>query len=284
MVAERHYYLVLEGCMGKEGRNYGKNGKQEPWCVRETPVKYLNDVLPENHQVNLSDFALFLAVMKNKTAFECVLSIIMDEPDLTLKEVKVEEVVPNRNGKRGIRLDAWAIDESYRQFDMEMQNEKASDCLPKRSRFYQSMIDSPILKSGKQTKYKQLPSTYVIFITQQDVFGKDRAKYTFTEQCEEVDGLQLGDETQKIFLNMASLNGSEELVSLLQYMKNTDINNPDIKVMDERIKTLDKIVTEVKETEEWEDAEMNLIDIGIERGIVLGIQKGIQEVIVKMFQ
>ena len=56
--------------------------------------------LPEQMEFNLSDFALFLSVMKNKEAYESTLSIIMDDPDLKLKEVKVEEVVLNDFGKR----------------------------------------------------------------------------------------------------------------------------------------------------------------------------------------
>ena len=48
------------------------------------------NLLSENCAMNLSDFALFLSVMKNKRAYENTLSIIMDEPELTLKEVKVE--------------------------------------------------------------------------------------------------------------------------------------------------------------------------------------------------
>lgn len=49
--------------------------------------------------VNLSDFALFLSVMKHAEAHESVLSIIMDEPDLKLARVHVEEVVLNAIGK-----------------------------------------------------------------------------------------------------------------------------------------------------------------------------------------
>ena len=55
--------------------------------------------LSQNYQFNLSDFALFLSVMKNKTAYESTLSIILDEPDLKLTEVEVEQVSqPERNG------------------------------------------------------------------------------------------------------------------------------------------------------------------------------------------
>lgn len=46
---------------------------------------------PDFMNVNLSDFALFLAVMKHKEAQECVLSIILDEPDLRLTQVRVED-------------------------------------------------------------------------------------------------------------------------------------------------------------------------------------------------
>lgn len=98
------------------------------------------------------------------------------------------------------------------------------------------------------------------------VVKKDMAKYTFTEQCEEIAGLHLEDGTKKIFLNMASKNGSKELVSLLQYMKNTSLNNPEIESKDERIIRLDEIVTEVKESEEWEAVQMNILEIGIAQG------------------
>ncbi len=235
------------------------------------------EILPEDYQFNLSDFALFLSVMKVKEAYENVLSIILDEPDLKLKEVKAEQVVLNKSGKRAIRLDAWALDMRNRQFDMEMQNDSEGDDVRKRSRFYQGMIDTPILKSGKETRYKHLPSTTIIFITQEDIFGKDLAMYTFSERCEEVAELSLEDGTSKIFLNMTSKNGRPELISLLQYMKNTTLENPDIVVRDERILDLDRIVEEVKQSEEWEAVKMNLLEIGIEKGIEQGIEKGIEQ-------
>ena len=238
--------------------------------------------LPVDYQLNLSDFALFLSVMKNKRAYECTLSIILDEPDIKLAEVKVEQVILNRSGKRAIRLDAWAQSEDNRLFDMEMQNDADVDYLPKRARYYQSMLDTPILKSGKETKYRQLPSTVIIFITQDDIFGKNLAKYTFTEQCEEIAELHLEDGTTKIFLNMTSRNGRKELVSLLQYMKETNIENPEIIVKDKRILELDTIVTEVKQSEEWEAIKMNILEIGIAKGKEEGIKEGLMRTLIEL--
>lgn len=231
-------------------------------------------VLPEDYAFNLSDFALFLSVMKEPEAYQSTLSIVLDEDDLELTQVKVEQVVLNKSGKRAIRLDAWARDNKNRQFNTEMQNDTSGDDVRKRARFYQGLLDSPILKSGKDTKYKELPCTTIIFITQEDIFKKDLAMYTFTEQCEEVEGLHLEDGTTKIFLNMKSKNGRPELVSLLQYMKDSRLDNPEIIVQDERIKQIDAIVTEVKQSEEWEAVRMNILQIGEEHGKKIGEEIG----------
>ena len=238
--------------------------------------KTTEKMIPEDYEFNLSDFALFMSVMKVKEAYEDVLGIILDESDLKLKEVKVEQVVLNKSGKRAIRLDAWALDVRDRQFDMEMQNDTQGDDIRRRSRFYQGMIDTPILKSGKKTRYKHLPSTTIIFITQDDIFGKDLAMYTFSERCEEVPELSLEDGTSKIFLNMTSKNGRPELISLLQYMKHTTLDNENIVVKDKRIMDLDRIVGEVKQSAEWEAVEMNIFELGVARGEERGIEKGIE--------
>lgn len=205
-------------------------------------------MLPEDYRFNLSDFAFFLSVMKNPKAYQSVLSIIMDEPDIEIKEVKVEQ---------------------------------KGDDIRKRSRFYQGLLDAPILKSGKKTKYKMLPSTVIIFITQEDIFGRNLAKYTFTEQCEEVSNLKLEDGTTKIFLNMSSKNGAPELISMLQYMKDTYLENPDIIVKDSRLLELDRIVSEVRESDEWEAVKMNILEIGKEIGKEFGAKEKLKELIQK---
>ena len=202
-----------------------------------------------------------------------MLEIILDEP-IDLEEVKVEEVILNSRGQRAIRLDAWARSSDKRQFAVEMQNDTEKDDVRKRSRFYQGLMDVPILKSGKQTQYRWLPATVVIFITMDDIFGMDRAMYTFTECCRELPELELGDGVTKIFCNMTSKNGREELVSMLQYMKRTDLKNPDITDRSERLIELDEVVQEVKSSEEWEEVEMSLLQTGLSRGEEIGKEIG----------
>lgn len=231
----------------------------------------------EEMEFNLSDFALFLSVMKNKSAHQNVLSIITGNSELHLKYVHVEEVILNRSGRRAIRLDAQAVDDKNCYYATEMQNDTSGDDIRRRSRFYQGLLDTPLLKSGKKTRYKELPATVVTFITQEDIFGEDLAKYTFTEQCEEIPGLHLEDGTTKLFLNMTSKKGDPVLVSLLQYMKRTRLDNPEITVKDPRILKLDQVVSEVKESEEWEGVKMSILSVGIEKGNAEGMRKSKKE-------
>ena len=74
---------------------------------------------------------------------------------------------------------------------------------------------------------------------------------------------------------MSSKNGEPVLVSLLQYMKHTTLENPEILVKDERIMQLNEIVTEVKQSEEWEAVRMSILSIGLERGEKIGLEKGL---------
>ena len=76
---------------------------------------------------------------------------------------------------------------------------------------------------------------------------------------------------------MSSKNERDELVSLLQYMKNSTLSNPEITVLDERICKLDAIVTEVKQSEEWEDAQMSILSTGIDIGRRVGHEEGRKE-------
>ena len=240
----------------------------------------LNNV-PNVINANLCDSEFFGAVMKSREAYECVLSILMDEPELKLKSVRVEDPIYNEEGQRAVRLDTYALEVVDRQFNTEMQNDTAHDDIMKRSRYYQSLMDSHILKAGPK-RYKDMRDTVIIFITQKDIFGKDIAEYVCRPEFESHSDIAVSDGTKRIFFNMESLNGREELVSLLQYMKKTDINNPYVTSRDERIQTsrderilkLDRIVNEVRQSTEWEENSMSIY--------VRSREEGRQEIIMRI--
>lgn len=75
----------------------------------------------------------------------------------------------------------------------------------------------------------------------------------------------------------------DEMDLHLTDIKYTNLDNPEIVVKDKRIVELNQIVEEVKQSEEWEDARMSILKVGLEKGEeigkAIGIQKGIQSTI-----
>ncbi len=101
-----------------------------------------------------------------------------------------------------IRLDIFTRDDD-RVYDAEMQKKNHGSLedleLPRRSRFYQSSIDTDCLNMGYS--YRNLPESAILFICTFDPFEKGMSKYTFEEKCEEDGKLSLNDGTKKIFYN-----------------------------------------------------------------------------------
>ena len=112
-------------------------------------------------------------------------------------EMSQEEVVDIDFASKGIRMDVYARDaDGLKAYNIEMQTTDTEE-LPERSRYYQGIMDVDLLKSGQQ--YKELKTTYIIFICLDDVFKKGLAKYTFENLCLEDGKTKLGDRAQKVF-------------------------------------------------------------------------------------
>ena len=73
---------------------------------------------------------------------------------------------------------------------------------------------------------------------------------------------------------MSVKQGNALLVSLLQYMKKTTLDNPEIVTRENRLIELDEIVREVKTSEEWEDVGMSILSLGLQQGMERGLEQG----------
>ena len=176
----------------------------------------------------------------------------------SLKWKSGQKVIHNLPGKRGIRLDFIAEAEDERIFDVEMQNRNEGN-IPKRTRFYQALIDSPLLKSGERGFDKMNP-LYIIIICNYDPYGERKYCYTFENQCREVPGLRLGDGVTKLLLSTKGENEEEvpkELVDFLNYVTESNEKGlPD--ECDERLKRLHESIQEIKESADMEVEYMKM--------------------------
>ena len=78
-----------------------------------------------------------------------------------------------------------------------MQCSNNDNELPKRTRYYQAMIDMAETEKGQD--YQDLKESYIIFICTFDPFKQGKPMYTFRNLCIENKELELEDKTTKIF-------------------------------------------------------------------------------------
>lgn len=214
-----------------------------------TPIIPLKDL-------NLSDDFLFDVTTENLDACKIIIELSLG---ITIKEIAWKEgqkVIHNLPGKRGIRLDFYVEDSEGNLFNVEMQKRNEGN-IPKRTRFYQGLIDAPLLKSGERG-FDHLTPLYIVVICDFDLFGYGNYRYTFTNRCHEIDNLELGDDSTKVILNTKGCNEKETektLADFLKYVSNSssDILSPEC---DSRLLHLHNIITSIKSSELMEVAYM----------------------------
>ncbi len=146
---------------------------------------------------------------------ETILSIKIDHLEYINSQAQLKESYDSK----GVRLDVY-VKEPDAVYDIEMQAVMKKD-LPKRSRYYQSCIDSANLEKGSTVKYELLPESYVIFICMDDPFHAGLAYYKFENiSLEQNKKVYLQDGAYKIFLNPkgTATDLDPELAAFLAYL------------------------------------------------------------------
>ncbi len=142
-----------------------------------------------------------------------------------------------------VRLDIYVEDGKETVYNIEMQTTENRN-LPKRTRYYQGMIDLNILEKGDN--YKDLKRSFVIFVCTFDLFGEGRHIYTFENRCIQNPELDLGDDTTKIILNTKGTidDVTPEMKKLLDFI---DGKEPE----DDFTRELEEAVQSVRKNEKW---------------------------------
>ena len=162
---------------------------------------------------------------------ELILRIILGKPDLSVKSVKTQKVMKNLLG-RDIWLDIDATDSENTEIDIEIQRaDKGAD--RKRARYHSSILDAHLLSSNED--FKDLPETYVIFITENDVIGGNLPIYTIERQITNL-GQPFSDGEHIIYVNGADKNSATELGKLMHDFFCTDPNDMHFKQLADKVR------------------------------------------------
>ena len=203
-------------------------------------------------ELTISDDFMFGKTMGDKVLCRDVLEQLLEEKVGELEDVQPQREFRYTSGGKPIRLDIYTRDKK-RMYDAEMQNQNHQPVekleLPKRSRFYQSTMDTDHLSKGKS--YRELPEGRVLFLCTFDPFGRGYAKYSFQNLCKEDRELYLKDGTEKIFYNCAAdpEKVPENLRELYDYIRSGKVGGD----LSQRI---DEAVCIARKNEEWRSEYM----------------------------
>ena len=152
--------------------------------------------------------------------------------------------------KRSIKLDIQAEDVHGRLMDIEIQRSDRGSGV-RRARFHSSMIDRTLLSKGED--FEDLVDTYVIFITENDKFGKGVPLYHIERRIKEMDNALFGDGAHILYVNGEYRNLEHPVGSLMH-----DFNCKDAKDMVNPL--LAEEVRYLKETEGGQSQMCRLLE------------------------
>ena len=133
------------------------------------------------------DFMFCKTLQNNEDLCKELLELILGKKIKQIAYPENQKAIEITSDGKGIRLDIYVEDEDETVYDVEMQAVESRN-LPKRSRYYQGMIDLNLIERGAD--YQELKKSYVIFICLNDYFGKGLHKYSFLGLCKEMPELQ----------------------------------------------------------------------------------------------
>ena len=240
----------------------------------------MQDLVKKFENLTIQSDFIFKKVMSRKRICIHLLEELLQIKIADINYLEAEKSLEPDYTSRGIRLDIIVEDDNNTHYNLEMQVKNNKNphtkafVLPKRSRYYQALLDIDLLQQGQE--YDQLPPTYVIFICVFDFFDEGNYVYTFKKRCLENLELELPDEATTMLLNTKGTHGdiSKDIKSFYDYVNNHIVTTDFTKQIDDEISYL-KLDTKVRR--EFMLMEARLLDErreGIAEGEAIGFAKG----------
>ena len=199
---------------------------------------------------------------------QVLLQVILNNATLKVEKTKTQYSLDSIEG-HSVRLDIYAVDATGKYYDVEIQRVN-KDASAKRARYHSAMMDSYALPKGK--KYDDLVDTYVIFITEKDVWGEGLPSYSI-ERCFMHSGNQIHDGAHILYINGEIQDGT----ALGRLMSDMFCESPEdmyYKELAERVSYLKDEKGGIHTMCEFSEA---LINQGLEKGLEKGRKEGIEQ-------
>ena len=211
----------------------------------------------------LDDEFMKAVFRENNPAVTLVLRIILNKPDIVVETVDIEEKELNFIG-HSISVDILAR-EHGNIYNIEIQRSDVG-AIPQRARYHGSTIDANELKKG--SSFNRLPETYVIFITEKDIYGKGLPVYTVDRTVRET-GRDFGDGLHIIYAN-GQYRGDDDIGRLMRDFSCTSAADMTYNELAERVRYF-------KETEEGLESMSRTVEEYGDKREAKGLTEGLKQ-------
>ena len=223
---------------------------------------------------------LFCKIMESepelcRQLLELLLHIEIDHLEVPEAERTMQEWIDSKS----VRFDVYAKD-NKRIFDIEIQTTNNKN-LPKRARYYQSIIDVDNLSKGEN--YMRLKDTYIIFLCLDDPFDESLPVYFFENLCLQNRKIKLNDRSFKVFFNAECCDKmkSDEEKSFFKFLKGEQADSDLTRNIGEKVAWAKANKAWRRQYMTWQqtiDEEKEIArEEGIAEGIVQGERRGAQQ-------
>ena len=227
---------------------------------------------------------MFKYVMGNKGLCQRFISNVMKCDVVDLEYIETEKELEPYFDSKCVRLDVIVVDRNNNRYNLEMQvrnvigKETKLPLLPKRARYYQSVMDMDMLQKGQT--YDKLSPLVLVFVCAFDLFKEGRYVYTFKSRCLENLDLELANDVTTMFLNANGVAGdvTPQMVNFLEYVKTQVPNDAYTRELEAEVARL-KLDKEVRRKymvlqAELRDTEIVAFEAGEAKGHAAGLAEG----------
>ena len=227
---------------------------------------------------------MFKHVMGNKNLCQYFISNVMQCEVVDLEYIETEKELEPYFDSKCVRLDVIVVDKNNNRYNLEMQvrnvigKETKLPLLPKRARYYQSVMDMDMLQKGQT--YDKLSPLVLVFVCAFDLFDEGRYVYTFKSRCLENLELELANDVTTMFLNANGVAGNvtPQMVNFLEYVKTQVPNDAYTRELEAEVARL-KQDKEVRRKymvlqAELRDTEIIAFEAGEAQGHAVGLAEG----------
>ena len=206
-------------------------------------------------------------------ATQLLIRILLNRNDLTVTKSMTQIQKTNLFGK-SVKLDIVAEDIFKTEYNIEIQR-AGSGAGARRIRYHQAMLDSHTLNKGG--KFKDLPNLFIIFMLEEDLFGKGNPIYRVKKILDIKDDygnyLPFDDDCNIMYVN-GEYRGDNPLGKLMHDFSTANADEMYFKELADKIRFF-------KQDEEGVQMASKIVeeygDIRAAEALKQGIQQGLQQ-------